>query len=191
MHAPRSVLTLSMALFVSGASMAWAQVSASDTTQLDVGFTYVSTIVAPGSTSLAMDGVDADGEQDLANQTVQYSFATSQSDLKVRVLKVGVSTTDTTSPVDTFFYDPNDSQNSLRLGVVKADGSFEPLWDASNWLDVTLDGNDGSTGVFSSVSNNEVGEFVQDMTYRLKRTGAGPAQNITTDIELQFTVSDP
>ncbi|MDR9392504.1 MAG: hypothetical protein RI554_10800 [Trueperaceae bacterium] len=187
--------SLVVALFAAVSSgLALAQVSATDSTELNVTFEYVSTIEAPPATSLSLDGVDADGYARVFVGTVTFAFATSSSDVRAEVISVDGTDVSTISPSDTVFV--ADASNYLELGVAKnganASSDNTPFWNGEEFKTVSIVGNDGTGAIDAGSSiTNEVGQFTENVNYYLKQVGSGPTQGISTDVEIRYTVSDP
>ena len=172
-----------------------AQVSASDTVTLNASFSYVSSITAPANLSMSLDGVDADNYEKVDVGNLEFSLATSNTDVQAEVTQID-GTNVTTSPVDTVFV--TDAANYLTLGVADdssgPDTPGSPFWDGTEYKTVTLiDSSGGGGGALTNASSIEgdIGEYAETMYLYLQQVGNGPSTAITTDVVITYTVIDP
>ena len=174
-----------------------AQVSASDTVTLNASFSYVSSITAPANLSMSLDGVNPDNYKSVDVGNLEFSLATSNTDVEAEVTKID-GTDVSTSPVDTVFV--TDENNYLTLGVANdnstKDNPGEPFWDGTEYKTVTLIDSNGSGsggGALTSASTiaGDIGEYAETMYLYLQQVGNGPSTAITTDVVITYTVIDP
>ena len=173
-----------------GASVGVAQsFSASDTQTVSISYSLGNSVDAPDQPiDLSGTNVDlGDGVSMVTDPfTVDYTFATDQTELTLDVTKVGSQ-------------DINGGEQAPRpydVGLAAGDGPSSNFLEVrvsnvgrlnadDKWFTLVLDGEDTPRNYGTPATHSE------DWSFEIEQNGAGPQENFDQAIELTFTVQEP
>jgi len=173
-----------------GASIGVAQsFSASDTQTVSISYSLGNSVDAPDQAiDLSGTNVDlGDGVSMVTDPfTVDYTFATDQTELTLDVTKVGSQDINggdqAPLPYDVgLAAGSQPSSNFLEVRV----SNVGRLNADDKWFTLVLDGEDTPRNYGTPATHSE------DWSFEIEQNGAGPQENFDQAIELTFTVQEP
>ncbi|MDR9392505.1 MAG: hypothetical protein RI554_10805 [Trueperaceae bacterium] len=160
--------------------------SASDTQTVSVGYTLGNNVDAPaGPIAISITNVSTPSTPSTDEQTIEYTFATSGTDLRAEITKVGDTdiTTGTTSPQTVGL--AADANNYFSVGI--GNGSISSFNNGEDFVEVNVD-TDATSDILDNYGQSATHN--ESIRFYLTRTGTGPGDNFDEPVEITFTVAD-